>query len=272
MNARTGIPVSTKMKTILLIEDDQRIVKLLTIRLKAAGYAVLAASNGVDGLKLALGKRPSLVILDMLMPVGSGESVAYRLKEAAPEIPFVFLTASKADNVEETAGRLGAAAFFEKPYDPSELLAGIERVLRQTAPTPQPSPPPATVRQQDGAKKRLLIIEDDRKIAMALGLRLRAAGFETTMAHDALAGVNSAVKLQPDLVLLDISMPAGNGFTVAERIQTLVPTLTPIIFLTAGKQPGLRERAEALGAVGFFEKPYDPERLVAVIRQTLGQS
>lgn len=120
--------------------------------------------------------------------------------------------------------------------------------------------------------KKVLIIEDDRKIAMALGLRLKAAGYEALMAYDAITGVNSAVQNKPDLVLLDISMPAGNGFTVAERIQTLVPTPTPIIFLTASKQPGLRERAEALGAAGFFEKPYEADALLNTIKSTLGAS
>lgn len=118
---------------------------------------------------------------------------------------------------------------------------------------------------------KILIIEDDRKIAMALGLRMKQAGYETTLAYDALSGVNSAVKLQPDLILLDISMPAGNGFTVAERVQSLVATPTAIIFLTASKTPGLRARAEELGAAGFFEKPYNPEELLTRVKEVLQQ-
>ena len=119
--------------------------------------------------------------------------------------------------------------------------------------------------------KTILIIEDDKKIAMALAVRLRAAGYEAAMAHDALTGLNTTIKIKPNLVLLDISMPAGNGFVVAERIQSLVPTLTPIIFLTASRQPGLRERAQALGAAGFFEKPFDAEELLAAIGHALGE-
>ena len=64
-------------------------------------------------------------------------------------------------------------------------------------------------------------------------------------------------------------MPAGNGFSVAERIQTLIPTPTPIIFLTASKQPGFQERAETLGAAGYFEKPYEAEKLLGAIRHGL---
>jgi DNA-binding response OmpR family regulator len=117
--------------------------------------------------------------------------------------------------------------------------------------------------------KSILIIEDDRKIAMALTLRLKSAGYEATAAYDALTGVNAAIKNPPDLVLLDICLPVSNGFTVAEKIQTLVPTPIPIIFITASKQPGFRQRANELGAAGYFEKPYEAEELLAAIQNAL---
>jgi CheY-like chemotaxis protein len=82
--------------------------------------------------------------------------------------------------------------------------------------------------------------------------------------------MSAAASLQPDLVLLDISMPAGNGFTVAERMRSAVPDPAPIIFLTASKQPGFRERARALGAAGYFEKPYEAETLLAAVREQIG--
>src|SRR5882672_5314786 len=120
--------------------------------------------------------------------------------------------------------------------------------------------------------KRVLIVEDDPKIASALTLRVKNAGYEVLLAQDAMAGVSTAVKLRPNLVLLDISMPAGSGFTVAERIQTLIPTSTPIIFLTGIKKESFREEASRLGAVGYFEKPYNGETLVAAIHQTIGDT
>ena len=104
---------------------------------------------------------------------------------------------------------------------------------------------------------------------MALALRLKAAGYEATTTYDALTGLNAAVSNPPALVLLDISMPAGNGFSVAEQIQTLIPTPTPIIFLTASKKPDFREKAKKLGAAGYFEKPYEAEELFGAIRQAL---
>ena len=119
--------------------------------------------------------------------------------------------------------------------------------------------------------KKILIVEDDRNIAKALAIRLKSAGYEVTVAPDALTGV-AALQIQPNLAQLDISVPAGNGFAVADKIQNLGVTAIPIIFLTAGKQPGLRQRAEALGAAGFFEKPYDADELLAAIKRALSES
>ena len=117
--------------------------------------------------------------------------------------------------------------------------------------------------------KKILIVEDDQNIAKALSIRLKNAGYEVSVAPDALSGVETAIKNVPDLVLLDISLPAGNGFTVAERIQSLIPTATPLIFLTASKKPDLRNKAKELGAAAFFHKPYRADDLLGAIQLAL---
>jgi DNA-binding response OmpR family regulator len=119
-------------------------------------------------------------------------------------------------------------------------------------------------------QKTILIIEDDQKVALGLAIRIKAAGYEAIMAHDALSGVRSAIKNKPDLVLLDISMPAGNGFIVAERIHRNIPNRIPIIFLTASRHPEFRQKAEELGALAFFEKPYEPTELLSIVSEALG--
>lgn len=120
---------------------------------------------------------------------------------------------------------------------------------------------------------KILIVEDDKKISLALAIRLKAKGYQVLAAYDALNGVSLAVKNRPDLILLDISMPAGGGFEVAKRVQDLAPTAgTPIIFMTASKVPGLKEKASELGAVAFFEKPFEAEELVAAIQGVLDES
>ncbi len=120
--------------------------------------------------------------------------------------------------------------------------------------------------------KKILIVEDDQKISQVLAIRLRAAGYEVAAAYDAVMASSAAVKSRPDLVILDISMPGGDGFQVAERIQLLGATAgVPMIFITASKKPEFRQKALALGAAGFFEKPYEPEELLAAVHSALGE-
>lgn len=120
-------------------------------------------------------------------------------------------------------------------------------------------------------KRKVLIIEDDKAIALALAVRLRASHYEVLAAYDGVTGLSTALKERPDLIILDISMPGADGFLVAERMQNNVHLAgIPMIFVTASKRPGLRERAQQLGAVGFFEKPYEAQELLAAIQSALG--
>lgn len=118
--------------------------------------------------------------------------------------------------------------------------------------------------------KKVLMVEDDPKISLAFGVRLKAMGYEVVTAQDAISAVAQVRRHRPDVVLLDISLPGGDGFTVAERINSLIDSAaTPIVFVTASKQPGLRERAKQLGAVGFLNKPFDATSLANAIESAL---
>ncbi len=119
-------------------------------------------------------------------------------------------------------------------------------------------------------QKRILVVEDDENIVKALSVRLKSKGYDVVASYDAVMGMQKAMEQPPDLILLDIMMPGGNGVTLAERLQGSTKTgHIPIIFLTASKQSDLRQKAHALGAVGFFEKPFDFEELFATVRAAL---
>ena len=136
------------MKSILVVEDDVKTAAALKVRLEGAGYAVVSADEGFSGLKMALTHRPSLILLDIMMPVGMGFSVAERLKHLGlGDIPIIFMTASKRAGLRTTAHQLGAAGFFEKPYDAEELIAAVNLILgRPPLPKGQPASPLSQVR------------------------------------------------------------------------------------------------------------------------------
>jgi len=117
--------------------------------------------------------------------------------------------------------------------------------------------------------KKILIAEDDKKIGAALEIRLGAAGYQVLVLRDGFRSFIRAMTDQPDLILMDINMPMGSGLAVAQELKRTEMAGIPIIFMTASRQKGLRTKAEKVNAAGFFEKPFDTEKLLAVISWTL---
>ena len=258
------------MKKILIIDRDAQSALALAVRLKAHGYATWIAADAVQGMKAVVRNRPDLIFLQLAQPSRNSFEFAETLSrlKGARSIPFVVSTPSGQANVRQELLELDPAGFLEIPFDAEELLSTVELALRNFPRHPREEP--LLPRKLSTGAKQVLIVEDDCKIAKALALRLNAAGYQTTLAQDGLSGVQCAAASLPDLVLLDISLPAGDGFSVAQRIQTHVPVPIPIIFLTASHRPEFRERARALGAVGFFEKPFEAAALMRAVRQAVG--
>ncbi len=118
--------------------------------------------------------------------------------------------------------------------------------------------------------KRVLLVDDDSTVLLGIGVRLKSMGYTVYTAKDAVSAVSAVVKNNPDVVVLDVSLPAGDGFLVADRLQNLVASAaTPIIFITANENPVLRERAMNLGAAGFLTKPFDATTLADAIESAL---
>jgi len=119
--------------------------------------------------------------------------------------------------------------------------------------------------------KKILIIEDDKKIAAALEIRLRGAGYDVATVSDCLTGLSSAVETRPDLIISDIWLPDAVGLLIAERLKTVGCGETPVIFITASKKHDLWKLAQEAGAAAFFEKPYDSDKLLNAISCALEQ-
>jgi DNA-binding response OmpR family regulator len=121
-----------------------------------------------------------------------------------------------------------------------------------------------------GQKKKVLIVDDERDIVKAVMIRLQGAGYEVVTAFDGAQGVFMAHKEKPDLIILDIRMPAGNGFSVAQRLKRSMHTFTiPVIFLTGSPEKDAEKKAMALGARFYIKKPYDPEELLDAVKRAL---
>jgi DNA-binding response OmpR family regulator len=120
--------------------------------------------------------------------------------------------------------------------------------------------------------KKILIVEDDPDVLQSLHLRLRAQHYETFSAEDAISCMTEARKNEPDLILLDLGLPAGDGFMLLERFSR-VPSLAsvPVIVVTGRDIRVNQKRAARAGAKAFLQKPVNNAELLAAIRQALGE-
>lgn len=141
MSSDFDMPVSIRqenptMKTVLVIDDEKDLIKLVDHHLSKEGYLVIGAKNGIEGLDIALKHKPDLILLDIMMPKLDGLEVCKRLKAAAEtaRIPVVMLTA-KAQETDKVIGlELGADDYITKPFSPREMVARVKAVLRRSEP------------------------------------------------------------------------------------------------------------------------------------------
>lgn len=120
------------------------------------------------------------------------------------------------------------------------------------------------------SKPKVLVVDDEQDIVRSVGMRLQSAGCEVISATDAVMATQLALREAPNLVILDIGMPCGNGHMIAERMRDNVKTMSiPIIFLTARTAEADREKACQAGAFAYLTKPFKSEELLAIVSQAL---
>jgi hypothetical protein len=254
-----GVVVSARPK-ILVVDDDVDLQRALAVRLRAAGFQTTFASDAVSALAVANRERPSAIVLDLGLPGGDGFVVLQRIQNSAHvnHVPVIVLSARDAGGNRQRALDAGAQAYLTKPAEDDALIAELHRAV-------------ASRFDVQASGHRILIVEDDADIARALNLRLRSAGYETFVAVDAVSAVSVARQFSPDLVLLDLGLPGGNGYAVLERLHGLGSlTAVPVVVLSAWDREVNEPRALAEGARAFLSKPVDDEELLRVVGDALG--
>src|ERR1017187_4661406 len=120
------------MGTILVIEDDAQILKVLHRLFESEGYEIVSASNGTQGLELFTKQTVDAVVLDLMLPGVSGRDICRSMKQGAPDTPVVIVSA-----ISEVADKvllleLGADDYVDRPFSPRELLARVQAAIRRT--------------------------------------------------------------------------------------------------------------------------------------------
>lgn len=166
-------------ETILVVDDEQRIIDLARMYLEQDGFRVTSATNGNAAKRMILDDKPSLVVLDLMLPGMDGLEVCRRVREES-DVPIIMLTA-RGEDIDKIVGlELGADDYLTKPFNPRELLARIRAILRRAdrASAPDESPQPIEIGnlhidpqrrrvEVDGAQVNLRMKEFDLLQALA---------------------------------------------------------------------------------------------------------
>ncbi len=225
--------------TILAIDDDPNVIYLLQENLAEAGYHVVGALSGAEGLKKARALHPFAIILDIHMPQMDGWQFLHELKvdAATRDIPIIVLSIVDQKSL---GYRLGAFDYLLKPFEREALLTTLHRVPLQ--------------------RQRLLVVDDDPQITDLVQQLLDGEGYEITSAHDGQEALDMIALQAPDVILLDLMMPKMDGFGVIEQLrQEASACQIPVIVLTAktltsNEDARLKQRVQSVMHKQGFER------------------
>jgi len=121
--------------------------------------------------------------------------------------------------------------------------------------------------------KKILIADDDSHIVALISSRLKASQYEVVVAYDAVQTMSQVRKEKPDLIILDMKMPAGGGASVLDNLKMSIDVFnTPVLVMTAYPSDAIRQKALEMGAADFITKPFKPEEILTKVKKALGET
>jgi CheY-like chemotaxis protein/anti-sigma regulatory factor (Ser/Thr protein kinase) len=229
---------SIENSDVLVIEDDPSALRLLREYLEPIGYRLRAASDGEQGLALALQHHPAAIILDVLLPTIDGWEVLRRLKDepSLRDIPVIFVTVV---DEREVGLALGAIDYLVKPIQRAALVGSLARII--------------PVHDDPSRRGRILAVDDEPASMAFVAATLEAEGYAVVQASGGREGVARAREGGFDLIVCDLVMPDLDGFGVIAALKAEPATAAiPLIICTArdlSDDDRLRLRGDVLAIV-----------------------
>jgi DNA-binding response OmpR family regulator/signal transduction histidine kinase len=238
---------------VALVVDEPATSLLVAGVLRGAGMVCHRAATAEDALALARRHRPRLVVWDPLLPALGGVPLAGILRHDADTRGAAVLAFCPPAG-RELAFRAGADAVVEKPAAPAALAEAAAALVSQGRP----------------AGARVLVVDDDAAIRAICGEVLRARGYEVEEADRCAAACRAVAERRPDVVLLDVALPDGDGFSLLEALSA-ARAAEPFaaVFLSARGEIADKVRGLRLGADDYLTKPFDAQELVARVDAVL---
>jgi len=254
------------MSKILLVEDDIFLGDVLLEKLKAAGYEVSLARDGVSGLRALREWKPDLLLLDIILPNKNGyEVLEEKLRDTAiARIPVIVISNSGQPVEINRALALGVKDYLVKAqFDPDEVLVKVRLQLSGgDAPPRTPSPAARTEAEEKKSAdrtslqgKKIMWVEDDKFLSDIIARKLSAQGSALLHASDGDSALKILESESPDIVLLDILLSGIDGYEILKRVKANEKTKhIPVILLSNLGQKNDVEKGKALGAARFLIK------------------
>jgi len=287
-------------KKILIIEDEEALSEMYKMKFEQEGYQVLVAPDGEEGLALAKEKKPDLILLDLVLPKMDGYKVLKELRtdEQIKNIK-IYILSNLGQNGEIKKGfEDGADGYMLKAnLTPSQLVKNVEKIFGgQVVGVKRRGLEPAAkleagedarqeVRNKEEKSKNgenlparadvsVLLIEDEEAIIQMYKLRLAKAGYGVEIAKNGAWGIKRAKEKKFDVIIMDMMMPAMNGYKAIVELKSDEKTKgVPIIVLSNSAQDKDMERAKECGAASYLLKSrITPARLVKEIEKALNKT
>jgi CheY-like chemotaxis protein len=240
----------------LVIDDDLTARELIANHLRNAGFTVVTAAGGREGLKRAEQLHPIAITLDVLMPDIDGWTVlaALRGNPALADIPVVMATVT--DDPEHKGMTLGAAGFLTKPIDRDRLIALLQ---------------PYQMRER---RTRVLLVEDDQTQRERIRSWLESQQWQISEAENGRVALDRLAADVPDIILLDLMMPEMDGFQLITALQERQAWREiPVIVITSLDLTAADRASLNFGVKGILLKDtFDPAQLVATVRRHIAKT
>ena len=244
--------MSNNKKTVLIIEDEELLLNVLSKKIEDKNFNVITAMDGEEGLTKIKKEKPDLILLDMMLPKIDGFGVLRKLKEDKNNIPIIIISNSGQPVDIDEALKLGVRDYLIKAkFEPNEIIDKINNCLAGDQDNSSAS-------GKTGGKK-ILIVEDDEFLRSLCAKKLNQTGFRVDLAIDGNEGFEKIIKGKPDLVLLDIIMPGMEGFEILEKVRSnknKAIAEIPIIMLSNLGQESDIKKAKELGATDYLVKAH----------------
>ncbi|HEX3847326.1 MAG TPA: response regulator [Steroidobacteraceae bacterium] len=262
LRAGRGAEPPPEERTVLVVDDSMTFREELKGALEGAGFRVITAESGEQGLKLAAARRPAALIVDGVMPGIDGATVIrrVRLDAALRGLPCLLLTASSQRDAELKALESGADAFVQKEEDLDVVLARFTAMLRSTQTEAERG---ASV----SSPKRVLAVDDSPTYLHELANVLREEGYDAVLARSGEEALEVLEVQSVDCILLDLMMPGIGGQETCRRIKaSTVLRNIPLIMLTAVENRRALIEGLSTGADDYISKSSELDVLRARIQ------